>query len=194
MGFLLDVGLDEAEAALTAWSEAPDALSRLAREERRIAGMRRDNADFEKRAAELLSALAPELEGFPFEAATKMLHERAQAAATIAARREDCVKRLANAANKEKSAKAALMEARAALASLVEETGLDKDENLAALAARLENRALLEKERGGKRDELLRAAEGFSEEAIRAELSAFDRRDRDAKISGARRRACAARS
>ena len=35
--------------ALDAWGEVPEALEALAREERRIAGMRRDNADFEKR-------------------------------------------------------------------------------------------------------------------------------------------------
>lgn len=174
IGLRPDVGLEEAEAALTAWGEAPDALARLAREERRIAGMRRDNADFEKRAAELLSALAPDLKGFSFEVATKMLHERAQESAAIAARREDCMRRLANAANKEKSAKSELMKARSTLARLVEEAGLDKTENLAALAARLEARAVLEKERGDRRDELLRAADGVAEETIRAALSAFD--------------------
>ncbi len=173
LGLSAGAGLDEAEAALGAWGEAPDALARLAREERRIAGMQRDNADFEKRITDLLSALAQDLEGFPFEAAAKMLHERAQAAATVAARREDCVRRLGIAANKEKIAKAALTDARSALASLMTEARLDKDENLTTLLARLDARSALEKAVRDKRDELLRAADGFAEEAIRAELSSF---------------------
>ena len=173
LGLSAGAGLDEADAALGAWGEAPDALARLAREERRIAGMQRDNADFEKRITDLLSALAQDLEGFPFEAAAKMLHERAQAAATVAARREDCVRRLGIAANKEKIAKAALTDARSALASLMTEARLDKDENLTTLLARLDARSALEKAVRDKRDELLRAADGFAEEAIRAELSSF---------------------
>ena len=60
----LDATLDEAEAAIDTWGEVPEALRLLAREERRIAGMRRDNAEFEKRVSDLLSTLAPDLLGY----------------------------------------------------------------------------------------------------------------------------------
>ena len=170
---LSDATLDEAEAAIDTWGEVPEALRLLAREERRIAGMRRDNAEFEKRVSDLLSTSAPDLLEYSCRIATKMLHERAAAAAKAAARRDDCVNRLGVAANKEKAAKAAREEAQNALASLAGEAGLPRDENLAALAARLGERAALEKAVREKRDELLRAADGFEEVAIRAELSSF---------------------
>ncbi|MBV9566902.1 MAG: AAA family ATPase, partial [Hyphomicrobiales bacterium] len=182
-GISVDASLDEGEAALAAWDEVPDALARLAREERRIIGMRRDNAEFERRVSDVLAGLAPDLEGLPFEVATKTLHARTQAAATMAARREDCSRRLVVAIHKEKNAKAALAQARAALASLASEAGLARNEDLRALSARLEGRAVLETELGAKRDELLRAADGFSEQAIRDELSCFDAETAEAKSS-----------
>jgi uncharacterized protein YhaN len=170
----LDATLDEAEAAIDTWGEVPEALRLLAREDRRIAGMRRDNAEFETRVSDLLSTSAPDLLEYPCQIATKMLHERAAAAAKAAARRDDCVNRLGIAANKEKAAKATREEAQNALASLAGEAGLARDENLGALAARLNERSALEKTIREKRDELLRAADGFEEVAIRAELSSFD--------------------
>ena len=182
-GLLAAATLDEAEAALGAWDEVPDSVARLAREERRITGMRRDNAEFERRVTDVLSGLAPDLEGLPFEVAIKTLHARTQAATTMAARREDCSRRLAAAAHKEKSAKVARAQTRAALASLAAEAELAEDEDLMALAARLEARTVLEKELGAKRDELLRAAEGFSEEVIRDELSSFEIETAEARSS-----------
>ncbi|MBV9973918.1 MAG: AAA family ATPase, partial [Hyphomicrobiales bacterium] len=174
IGVPMDAGLEEAEVALAAWGEAPDALARLAREERRIAGMRRDNAEFERRVGEALASLPLDLRGVPCEVAITTLHERAQAAITIAARREDCARRLAAATQREKAAEAALAQMRASLVSLTVEAGLARDADLPALAIRLEERALLERELNARRDELLRAADGLSEEAIRSELAAFD--------------------
>jgi uncharacterized protein YhaN len=174
LGLPPEATLDEAEAALAAWGDVPEAVRLLAREERRVDGMRRDNAEFEKRVTALLAASAPDLTGVPFQIATKMLHERASGAAKAAARRDDHAKRLDAAAKKEKAATASLEDARHALASLIAEARLSREENLPALLACLDERSALEKQVREKRDELLRAADGFEEEAIRAELSSFD--------------------
>ena len=169
----IDATLDQAEAATDAWGEVPEAVRLVAREERRVAGMRRDIAEFEARVADLLSTLAPDLTGVACEISTRTLHERASAAAKAAARHEDVVHRLGIAAGKEKAAKAVREEARRSLASLAREVGFPEDENLATLLARLDARSALEKAVRDKRDELLRAADGFAEEAICAELSSF---------------------
>ncbi|MBV9432384.1 MAG: AAA family ATPase, partial [Hyphomicrobiales bacterium] len=169
-----DAGLDEGEAALTAWEKVPEALTRLAHEEARITGMRRDNAAFEKRAMDLLMALAPDLKEHPVEVATEMLHERAQSAVTLAARRADCEKRLAVSVKSQKSAEAELLAVRSARAALAGEAGLAEDENFVELAARLDERAALEGELSARREELLRAADGLPEDRIRSMLASFD--------------------
>jgi uncharacterized protein YhaN len=165
---------DQAEAVSKAWGEVPEAMRLLAKEERRIAGMRRDNAAFEERAAALFAALAPELVGAPVQMAAHTLSERASAAARAAARREDCGKRLAVAADRDKIAEAALGEARSSLLALAAEIGAGQDDDLHAVLERLERRSALESALGARREELLRAADGLDEEAIRAELSGFD--------------------
>ncbi|MFI5014443.1 MAG: AAA family ATPase [Hyphomicrobiales bacterium] len=174
IGLTAAATLDEVGAALAAWTEAPVTLERLAEEERRVAGMLRDNAGFEARAAKLISAVAPDLAAMAADAAMKILHERLSVAHAVAARRDDSVKRAALAEARHKSAETALAATRSGLASLAEEARLDGGDTLPALLARLDRRGALEAEAREKREELLRAADGLDEAAIRVELAAFE--------------------
>ena len=174
LGLPPEANTDQVEAILQAWGEVPEVLRALAREERRVAGMRRDNADFEERARALLGEVAQDLLGAPFQTSAHALSERAAAAARAAALRQDCALRLAAAEERDKAAEAALGETSAKIETLAREIGAGPEADLGALLAGLERRAELEAALRGRREEMLRAAEGFDEETIRAELAGFD--------------------
>ncbi|SEB93226.1 Uncharacterized protein YhaN [Rhizobiales bacterium GAS191] len=166
--------LAAAEAAIKAWDEVPDAMRLIAREERRIAGMRRDNLDFERRTMELMRALAPDLVEAPAQIATKALHERAAAAAQAAARRRDYDTRLSSAIETDRLADEGLAEARAALAGLAAEAGLGESGSLQAVLMRLDRHAALRAELRDRHENMLSLADGLDEESIKTELAGFD--------------------
>jgi uncharacterized protein YhaN len=174
LGLSTDANLDEAEAVLQAWSEAPEAMRLLAREERRIAGMRRDNADFEQKAKALFEDVAPDLMGAPPQMAAHSLQARLTVAARAAALRKDCSARLAAATDRHELAAIAFAEARKALSGLAFEIGSGAEADLTALLSRLDRRSELVAVIGTRREEMLRAADGLDEGAVRAELAGFD--------------------
>ena len=178
LGLAADATLDQVEAAIGAWGEVPDALRLIAREDRRIAGMRRDNQDFERHTAKLLTELAPDLAELPAQIAVKSLQERAAATAQAAARRSDCERRLVSASDAQRLAAATHAEAVSGLARLSLEAGLEAreqpTERLVTLLALLDRQAALAAELGDRRGKLIAAADGLDERAIAAELEGFD--------------------
>jgi uncharacterized protein YhaN len=174
IGLDASLTVEQADVALHAWKEAPPLLLHLAEEERRVAGMRRDNAGFERKAGELLAAAAPDLLGESADIAMKALQQRAAAARTIAARRDDCLARLDQAQARAKTADAALAEASAELAALAGEVAAPPDTDLRSLLKLLDDREAFEAAARGRREELLRVADGLDEAAIRAEIAGFD--------------------
>jgi hypothetical protein len=136
--------------------------------------MWRDNAEFERKAGELLAAAAPDLSGEPADIAMKALQQRAITARTIAARRDDCLARLDQAQARAKAADAALAEASAELAALAKEVAAPRDADPRSLLKLLDDRAVLEARARARRDELLRGADGLDEPAIRAEIAGLD--------------------
>ncbi|WP_236960795.1 ATP-binding protein [Methylobacterium durans] len=162
---------DEAESALEAWRAVPTLLREHDSHLRRITGIRRDMETYRGSVAGLTAMLAPELGPLPASSAMKALQGRLQAATRDETRRQDLARRRADAAQALEAAARAALAAREALAAHgaeLPEPGRDP----AGLHARLLARRALRTEFAGRRAELARAAEGVSEESLRADLAA----------------------
>jgi len=104
----------------------------------------------------------------------RALQQRSTAARTIAARRDDYLAHLDQAQARAKAADAALAEASRELAALATDIAAPPDADLRSLVALLDRAAALEGTARTRREELLRAADGLDEQAIRAEIAGFD--------------------
>ena len=171
----------EARAAIDVWKEVP--ALRLEREnrDRRVRGMERDIAAFEKEVAELVAQFAPDLVRQPASQAIGTLNERAREAAMAAAREKVARAELAEAEAALASARKEQEQALAALRSLLgERVAL---EEAPALAARLRARAELRDKLDACRNRFRQIAPDRSEDAVRETLRDLDLVEADAELT-----------
>lgn len=163
----------QADAALQLWEQLPAITRERDNRARRVAGMRRDIADFETKVAVLVGTLAPDLADLPVMMAIDGLRERADAARAASMRRreatEELVEREAQLAELRRKA-AAAAEALAAMTQT-----LPPHPDMQALAEGLAERDRLLTELKRSRARFDELAQGEDEEAVRAALQGFDR-------------------
>ena len=164
----------EAEAALAAWRDAPKTKATHDGLARRVAGLRRDGAQFETAVSELAGHIAPDLVGQDPESVLHTLHQRLTAAREARARRGDAVDRLAEAQRAAEEAKEGMARVREQLDALAHSLGVVEGNELAPLAARLFERDALEASLTTRREELARTTEGVVEVALRSDLAGWD--------------------
>ncbi|WP_132253075.1 ATP-binding protein [Methylobacterium segetis] len=171
LGLRADAEPDEASSALEAWRAVPTLLREHDSHLRRINGIRRDMEEYRASVAGLTAALAPDLAPLPASSAMKALQGRLQAASRDETRRQDLARRRTDAAQ---ALETAAREAQAAREALAEHCAAlpEPDADRAGLHARLLARRALRAELAVRRAELARAAEGVSEETLRADLAA----------------------
>ncbi|WP_279599077.1 YhaN family protein [Methylobacterium sp. J-076] len=169
-------GLEEAEGALAAWREVPQALAQHADLTRRVKGLIRDRDLFQSAAASLVADLAPDLADMTPGAGIRTLHNRLQAAQAEAVRRTELC-RLQEAAGQAAAEAARGGEAaRGRLAALVgerlpEAAGASPDE-LVSLHGRLDARERLRADLARLRMRgLAVAGDGLPEAELRAGLA-----------------------
>ena len=170
-----DSGIEEAESALEAWRGVPGVLGELDRQERRIAGLRRDIDAYRGAADALVTRLAPDLATLAPGAAMKALHGRLQDSLKAETRRAELVRRQQGAEQAQDMALRAGDRALAGLAAHFAEIPSLREfaADPADLHARLVARRILRDEVAKRRAELLRAADGIAEAELRADLSAL---------------------
>ncbi|MFB2563377.1 AAA family ATPase [Rhizobium sp. IMFF44] len=175
-----DTTLDMADAALKAWQELPDVLAERENRLRRVSGMRRDMADFERRLATLAANSGYELDHLPPDAAAEALHTRVNAMRGELKKRdgleEDRQRGEALVARQE----AALATIAADLDQLTADLGGVDD--LPALLSRLRERSRLTARLAESRDRFRLQADGKAEDELRAELAGFERVAADLEI------------
>ncbi|MFS8112874.1 AAA family ATPase [Rhizobium jaguaris] len=168
-----DTTLDMAAAALKAWVELPDVLAEHDNRQRRVSGMRRDMADFERRLATLAATAGYELDHLPPDAAAEALHARVNAVRGEQKKRDrlDEERQLAEAqAIRCGEAVATVM---ADLARLTAD--LPEDTDLPALLLRLRERARRNTRLMESRGRFRQQANGDGEDDTRAQLAGFER-------------------
>ncbi|HEX8049195.1 AAA family ATPase, partial [Rhizobium sp.] len=173
LGLSADATLEMAAAALKAWTELPDVLAEHANRQRRVGGMRRDMADFERRLATLAATAGLELDHLPPDAAAEALHARVSAVRGEQKKQDRLEEERQRADAQAAHCSEALATVTAVLADLTSD--LPKDTDLSALFSRLRDRARLHARLAESRDRLRQQSEGDGEEAIRAELDGFER-------------------
>jgi uncharacterized protein YhaN len=169
-------GLDEAESALSAWREVPDALARHADLTRRVKGLGRDRDAFQGAVAGLVMDLAPDLAEMSPGAGIRTLHTRLQAAQAEAVRRAELTRLREAAGHAADEAGRDAVAAKGRLAALVAEKvpadEADSLDDLATLHGRLDARARLRDDLARLRArDLAAAGEGLSETDLRAGLA-----------------------
>ena len=171
----------EARAAIDVWKQVP--ALRLEREnrDRRVRGMERDMAIFEKEVAELVARLAPDLVRQPASQAIGTLNERAREAAAAAVREKEARAALAEAEQELVIARQGHDDAQDALRLLLGES-VAPDE-APALAERLRDRAALRDKLEACRNRFRQIAPDRSEEAVRETLRAIDLVEADAELA-----------
>lgn len=160
------------QAALAVWKQVP--ALRLEREnrDRRVRGMERDIAAFEKAVADLVGQLAPDLVPLPAAQAIGTLNERAREA-DAAARREREAK--AELGEVEEALALARQEHDAARSSLLQLLGdVTALEDALALAERLRQRDGLREKLDACRKRFRQIAPDRDEDAVRAKLLTLD--------------------
>ena len=182
LGLLTSTRIDEAEAALLAWSEVPGTIRERDNRARRVAGMRRNVESFETQTASLVGAVARDLIAVPSDVAMKTLAERLTAARSAEVRRDQAKKKLTAATRSRADADAKLGEAEAGISALT--TSLSRGSELPDLLARLTRRDQLAASLAERRSQLIVQGDGFSEEQLRADLAAFDVDQAEAALTG----------
>lgn len=166
--------IEEAEAALTAWKELPAVLAERDNRAKRVAGMDRDAADFEARAADLALATGFEEAIRPADVVAKDLNARLQSMRRVDAARLAAARRVDTALRATEEANLARKRAVSALEDLVSQAGIPADRELPVVIAQLSEREELERLLAQERTRLVQQADGHDEESIRAELADFD--------------------
>ncbi|MDL2407268.1 AAA family ATPase [Rhizobium calliandrae] len=172
-GLPTDATLDMAAAALKAWTELPDVLAEHDNRQRRVSGMRRDMADFERRLATLAATAGYELDHLPSDAAAEALHARAGAAHGEQKKRDRLDEERQQAEAQAVRCGEALAAVMADLARLT--AGLPDDIDLPALLSRLRERARLNTRLAESRGRFRQQADGVGEDEARAQLIGFER-------------------
>ncbi|NTG40710.1 ATP-binding protein [Rhizobium rhizogenes] len=173
LGLSADATLEMAAAALKAWTELPDVLAEHDNRQRRVSGMRRDMADFERRLATLAATAGYEVDHLPPDAAAEALHARVSAVRGEQKKHDRLEEERQRAEAQAAHCGEALATVTAALADLTAD--LPEDTDLPALLSRLRDRARLHARLAESRDRLRQQSEGDGEEVIRAELVGFER-------------------
>lgn len=176
LGLPEGAGLDEAEGALAAWREVPDALDKHAELARRAAGIARDREAFRVTAAGLVADLAPDLADMSPGAGIRTLHNRLEAAQAEAVRRTELTRLMEAAGHGAREAARGAEAARGKLAALVAErlpeAASHTPDDIASLHARLDARERLRGDVAKLRGrDLAAAGEGLSEADLRAGLA-----------------------
>lgn len=180
LGLSADATLEMASAALKAWTEVPDALAEHDNRHRRVSGMRRDMADFERRLATLAATTGDELDHLPPDAAAEALHARVNAARGEQKKQDRLEEERQRAEAQAVRCAEALATVEAALSALTADWSPDTD--WSALLLRLRERSRLNARLAESRERFHRQADGTGEELIRAELTGFDRVAADLEI------------
>ncbi len=180
MGLPADTTLEMANAALKAWEELPDLLAERENRLRRVNGMRRDMADFERRLATLAANSGYELDHLPPDAAVEALHTR------VNAMRGELKKRDGLEEERQRG-EAQVVRQEAALAAITDDldrltadlVGVDDPP---ALLSRLRERLRLTARLRESRDRFRQQADGKAEGDLRADLTGFERVAADLEI------------
>jgi uncharacterized protein YhaN len=173
LGLSADATLEMAAVALKAWTELPDVLAEHDNRQRRVSGMRRDMADFERRLATLAATAGLELDHLPPDAAAEALHARVSAVRGEQKKHDRLEEERQRAEAQVAHCGEVLTMVTAALADLTAD--LPEDSDLSVLLSHLRDRARLHARLAESRERLRQQSEGDGEEAIRAELDGFER-------------------
>ncbi|WP_414832469.1 AAA family ATPase [Afifella sp. YEN Y35] len=172
IGLLPKTTIAEAAANIRLWERLPDLRRERDARERRVAGMRRDIADFETRVGAVVAEVKTELAGLPAGHAIKLLEERVQEARTDAAQRRAAQTALADAKAARIASEESCERARKALEEALTAT---PEADPSELIARLRERDRLAADLARCRERLAEISDGAGEDAVRTELAAFDR-------------------
>ncbi|WP_210496064.1 AAA family ATPase [Microvirga antarctica] len=164
----------EAEAALQVWQSVPREKQIFEREGRSIDGIERDLADFDRDVAAVCAAVAPDLIDEQAQKALEGLTVR-----LVAARRAaDSRARLRQLATERDTRRSSLAARREAVAAVLNEAfatlGVSEQSDLAAALDRLGHRHRLDAERALVTRDLIDAADGLDEDAVRLEQVGLD--------------------
>ncbi|MFK0163905.1 AAA family ATPase [Rhizobium sp. NPDC090279] len=173
LGLPADTTLDMANAALKAWQELPDILAERENRLRRVNGMRRDMADFERRLATLGANSGYELDHLPADAAAEALHTRVNAMRGELKKRDGLEEERQRGEGLVARQEAALASIAADLDQLTADLGGVED--LSALLSRLRERMRLATRLVESRDRFRQQADGRAEDDLRAALAGFER-------------------
>ncbi|NLR95688.1 AAA family ATPase [Rhizobium sp. P38BS-XIX] len=180
LGLPADTTLEMASVALKAWEELPDALAERDNRSRRVAGMRRDMADFERRLATLTASAGYELDHLPADAAAEALHSRANAMRSELKKRDGLEEDRQRAEGLLARHEKALTVIQSDLDHLVAD--LPQPSDLPVLLSRLRERTRLNKRLIESRDRFRQQADGKAEAELRTELHDFERVAADLEI------------
>lgn len=180
LGLPADTTLEMASVALKAWEELPDALAERDNRLRRVGGMRRDMADFERRLATLTASAGYELDHLPADAAAEALHSRANAMRSELKKRDG----LEEDRQRAEGLLARHEEALTAIQSDLDHLTVDlpQSSDLSVLLSRLRERTRLNTRLIESRDRLRQQADGKAEAELRTELHDFERVAADLEI------------
>jgi chromosome segregation protein len=185
VGLRAEAEVEEAEAALGVWAEAPLPRRELDDVAHRIATMRGDIERFERAVEATARVCAPGESGAPAREVLPRL-----AAALALARKADDERRRLDAAAARRAAKAASLEAEGAgvagaLGQARAALGVADDDALASALDRCDARARLAEEQARLRAELGDSGDGLDEATLRAEAAAFEASALPAEIDAA---------
>ncbi len=172
LGLMSGATVEEADAALGAWKEVPAAVRERDNRERRVTGMKRNIDEFEMQALSLAETVAPDVLSLPLDVAIKTLSERLTAARAADARRVQANKRLADTTRARDAAADVVKNAEAEILAVGEL--VPKGINLSELLYRLVQKEEWVAKLAERRTQLAEQGDGFSEDQLRTELSAFD--------------------
>jgi hypothetical protein len=172
IGLSAEAGLVEALAAIDAWKLAPQLIEKRDDLARRVAGMRRDIAGFERDARDLVAAVEPDLLALPPATGVSQMRERLDRARGACARRDEVAKRQLACAEALRMGQRAAEAARLTLDRLAVQlpAGADAADVVHRLKTRAQNVSGLE----DLRRQMSEQSGGATEDAIRAELADFD--------------------
>ncbi|GAC1042566.1 ATP-binding protein [Rhizobium sp. No.120] len=175
-----DTTMEMADAALKAWRELPDVLAERENRLRRVNGMRRDMADFERRLATLAANSGYELDHLPPDAAAEALHTRVNAMRGELKKRDGLEEERQRWQSLVTRHEAALAVITADLDQLTAD--LPGGGDLSGLLSRLRERTRLAARLAESHDRFRQQADGKAESELRAELAGFERVAADLEI------------